>query len=455
MQKIFPPLPRKANYVKITQDVDFFLLFCLIAQDHEVCFFLESLGEESYDSRFSVIGFAPDNLIWAIKDKFFFDGKEIPCENPYSFLRQNFPQTAISRHYAGGLVGYLGYDSANYFEPSLNISWHPDFPAFYFGYYTDGLVYDKFTGEIYYFYYNENRKEKVMSYLKNLSHAGEFLPKVQLNFKGYSKTKEQHKEMVSAVLEEIKAGNTFQCQIGISLFYEIEGSPLALYAKLREINPSPYMFYLKFYDRVLAGASPELVFRLRQGEMETYPLAGTTRRGTNKEEDRSLVRQLLCDIKEIAEHNMLIDLHRNDIGRVARFGTVKVRRFFDIKKFSHVQHISSEVVGIISPQHDMFTALASVFPAGTLSGAPKIESMKIIDRIEKEPRGPYGGAVGHFGFNRDCTFAIPIRSFFVYKNKIYSRASGGIVYDSKPEKEYQEIENKLAAIRKAFANFEV
>ncbi|MCS6984423.1 MAG: chorismate-binding protein [Leptospiraceae bacterium] len=435
--------------------MDFFALFAIIQKENPIAFLLESLGEETYDSRYSAIGFAPQHELYAIQDKFFIDGKEIACENPYYFIRENFPKQVISRHYAGGLVGYLGYDSANYFEKNLNISYHPHFPAFYFGYYTDGLVYDKFTGEIYYFYYNTERQSTIERYLEELRKTSYREEKVEVSFKGFSKSQKEHEEMVYAVLEEIKAGNTFQCQIGLSLFYELRGDPLMLYARLREINPSPYMFYLKFRDLILAGASPELVFRLRQGEMETYPLAGTTHRGSNAEEDRRLVRSLLTDPKEIAEHNMLIDLHRNDIGRVARFGTVKVRRFFDIKKFSHVQHISSEVVGIISPKHDMFTALASVFPAGTLSGAPKIESMKIIDRIEKEPRGPYGGAVGHFGFNGDCTFAIPIRSFFVKGNKIFARASGGIVYDSRPEKEYREIMGKLAAIQKAFSLYEV
>jgi anthranilate synthase component I len=213
------------------------------------------------------------------------------------------------------------------------------------------------------------------------------------------------------------------------------------------VNPSPHMFYLKFPGNIrLIGASPELLFRLRNGEMESFPLAGTTKRSSNAEEDLDLVRKLLSDPKEIAEHNMLIDLHRNDIGRVARFGTVKVRRRFDIKKFSHVQHISSEVVGIIRHDEDMFSGLASSFPAGTLSGAPKIESMKIIERVENEARGPYGGAVGHFGMNGDCTFAIPIRTLFLKSEDAFARASGGIVFDSDPKSEYEEIQNKLASV---------
>lgn len=183
--------------------------------------------------------------------------------------------------------------------------------------------------------------------------------------------------------------------------------------------------------------------------METFPLAGTAKRGKTAAEDQELARRLLNDPKEIAEHNMLVDLHRNDLGRVAKFGTVKVRSLMDIKKFSHVQHISSEISGVIKEGEDMFSALAASFPAGTLTGAPKIESMKIINRIENVPRGPYGGAVGHFGFDGNCTFAISIRSLFVSGDYAFAQTSGGVVLDSDPEKEYEEIENKLAGMRKA------
>jgi anthranilate synthase component 1 len=213
------------------------------------------------------------------------------------------------------------------------------------------------------------------------------------------------------------------------------------------------MFFIKFGQTKLVGASPELLFRLRQGELETFPLAGTARRGKNSEEDMTLARSLLNDPKEIAEHNMLVDLHRNDLGRISKIGSVKVRRLMDVKKFSHVQHISSEVVGIIGRKEDMFSGLSRVFPAGTLSGAPKIESMKIIQRIENDSRGPYGGSVGQFGFNGDSTHVIPIRTLFVNGNKAFSRASGGIVYDSVAENEYQEILNKSAAIGKSLEEF--
>lgn len=458
-------LPLKPNYQKIYHTLDFFGLFRTIESHSHTCFFLESLEEGSSDSRFSVIGFLPEVILRATHNGLHYesmstdpDSGSAPeksdfyeCENPYELLAQWMPRNSISRNYCGGLVGYIGYDATNFFEPNLNLKFHPDFDPFVFGVYTDGLVYDKMTGEVFYFYYGTNRSSQVEAWIKeNPPSSG------QLSAQLLEKTrdKSQHSAMVDETLEEIRAGNTFQCQIGFQVNYELNGSTMAFYEALREVNPSPYMYYVKFGQKKIIGASPELVFRLRQGEMETYPLAGTTRRSPDAAEDLGNARALLNDPKEIAEHNMLVDLHRNDLGRVARFGTVKVRRLMDIRKFSHVQHISSEVVGIIRKDMNMFDGLKAVFPAGTLSGAPKVESMKIIERIEQSPRGPYGGAVGHFGWNGDTTFAIPIRTLFVNGNKAFARASGGIVFDSDPDYEFREIENKLAAIVRTLERFE-
>lgn len=266
-------------------------------------------------------------------------------------------------------------------------------------------------------------------------------------------SREQHAEAVLKVKQDIAAGRIFQCEVGFKSRYRLQGDCINIYEALREVNPSPQMYYLRFGDERLIGASPELLFRLRQGEMETYPLAGTTRRGRDAQEDTQLARALLNDPKEIAEHNMLVDLHRNDIGRVARFGTVKVRSLMDVKRFSHVQHISSEIVGILAESEDMFSALASNFPAGTLTGAPKIEAMKIIDELEPDGRGPYGGAVGTFSFNGDCTFAIPIRSVFAKGEEAYVQTCGGNVYDSDVDAEYEEIQRKLAGTRKVLSRF--
>ena len=448
----------KPKYVKIGDEYDFFQLFIKIEQNFKNCFLFESLGEESNISRYHIVGFNPKYLVYSEqKDQLIIEdtsnGKieKYICDNPYYELRTIIPQNIISRKYAGGLVGFIGYDSINFFEENLNITKNNNFESFKFGVYLDGLIFDQMTGEIFYYYYEDNKIEILKEILKQ---TNKFNKNVDCKFIKNSMTKEDHRKAVLKIKEDIKNGLIFQCEVGFKSHYRIKGNLTEIYSKLRSLNPSPHMYFMKFDDQVIIGASPELLFRLKNGEMETFPLAGTTKRGSNKEEDLKLARELLNDSKEIAEHNMLVDLHRNDLGRVAKFGTVKVRNLMDIKKYSHVQHISSEIAGIINENEDMFSALASNFPAGTLSGAPKIEAMKIINEIEEDGRGPYGGAIGQFGFNGDCTFAIPIRSLFIKGEEAYAQTCGGNVYDSDPDKEYQEIERKLEAMKTVLKSFE-
>ncbi len=444
-------LPGKPHYHKLAQDLDFFQLFRAIERRYDTCFLLESLGEESDTSRNHIIGFDPDATIMAtdrhtlvIEDHITGIVTNHTCDNPYYALRELVPQNIISRRYAGGLVGYIGFDSINYFEPTLNICASKLFEPFKFGVFKDGLVYDKMTGEIFYFHYDRNRFAEVEQLLHEAVPKAESL---EVTFLGDGMSREEHESAVHKVKEDIRNGLVFQCEVGFQSHYQISGDTLRIYERLRDVNPSPHMYYMKFADQKIIGASPELLFRLRQGEMETFPLAGTARRGVDRAEDVQLARALLSDPKEIAEHNMLVDLHRNDIGRVARFGTVKVRSLMDIKRYSHVQHISSEIVGIIDEDEDMFSALASNFPAGTLSGSPKIEALKIINGLESKGRGPYGGALGQFSFNGDCTFAIPIRTLFMRGEEAYTQTCGGNVYDSEPAAEYLEIQRKLAAMK--------
>jgi len=448
----------KPKYVKIGDEYDFFQLFIKIEQNFKNCFLFESLGEESNISRYHIVGFNPKYIVYSEqKDQLIIEdtsnGKieKYVCDNPYYELRTIIPQNIISRKYAGGLVGFIGYDSINFFEESLNITKNNNFESFKFGVYLDGLIFDQMTGEVFYYYYEENKIEILKDILKQ---NNKFNKNIDCKFIKNSMTKEDHRKAVLKIKEDIKNGLIFQCEVGFKSHYRIKGNLTEIYSKLRSLNPSPHMYFMKFDDQVIIGASPELLFRLKNGEMETFPLAGTTKRGSNKEEDLKLARELLNDSKEIAEHNMLVDLHRNDLGRVAKFGTVKVRNLMDIKKYSHVQHISSEIAGIINENEDMFSALASNFPAGTLSGAPKIEAMKIINEIEDDGRGPYGGAIGQFGFNGDCTFAIPIRSLFIKGEEAYAQTCGGNVYDSDPDKEYQEIERKLEAMKTVLKSFE-
>ena len=433
-------LGQKPTYVKFAEDVDFLDLFKKIERHSESCFIFESLGEEGKFSRYSILGFDPEHIISGRGKTLTIDGMEYKVENPYLALRDIMPARALGREYAGGLIGYLSYEALMYFEPSLKIKTHDTFEQFMFGVYTDGLIHDKLTNELIYFYYETDR-----SALLHDIHDSE-LPKgsFKATFVADGLSESEHSKIVEDVKDLIRAGNTFQCEVGFKSKYKVEGNSLHVYERLREVNPSPFMYFVKFGDpstgsgqeKKIIGASPELLFSLREGEMTTRPLAGTIARGKTDEEDQKLARELLNDPKERAEHTMLVDLHRNDIGKVAQFGTVRVKDLMSVKKFSHVQHISSEITGTIRSGEDMFSALAANFPAGTVTGTPKIEAIKIIDKNEPEARGPYGGGVGHFGFNGDCTFALALRSVFVSGRDAYAQTSGGIVYDSEPKKEY-------------------
>lgn len=458
MNKQTPPrvqLPRKPHYHTISADCDFFSLFKKIERRFEHCFCLESLGEDSHMARHSIIGFDPEQLIYAnaktltIEER---DGsrKHYLSDNPYELLRDIIPQNIISRRYAGGLTGYLGYDAMNYFEPTLNIQHSEMFDTFRFGLFKDGLILDKMSGELIYFHYTNSRIAEIEAIIAMPDIVSEPLV---VSPTGDTMTRADHRAAVLKVKQDIIDGKIFQAEVGFKKRFLLQGDTMNIYENMRKMNPSPQMYYLKFGEQKLIGASPELLFRLRQGEMETFPLAGTAQRGTNEQEDTALARILLNDPKEIAEHNMIVDLHRNDIGRVAQFGTVKVRNLMDIKRFSHVQHISSEIVGIMAEGEDMFSALASNFPAGTLTGAPKIEAVKIINDLENDGRGPYGGGVGHFSFNGDCSFAIPIRTVFARGEQAYVQTCGGNVYDSKPDDEYEEIYRKFAGTKKVLDLF--
>jgi anthranilate synthase component I len=444
-------IPRKPTYVNFANDIDFFELFKKIEKNFDNCYLFESLGEQSRSSRYSVIGFEPEHVIRAKQNTLYFDDQEFEVENPYYALREIVPTEVISRQYSGGLVGYMNYDAVNYIEPSVSVTVHDKFPQFMFGVYTDGLVLDTITNQLFYFYYTKNRLVLIQSIMRQTVQD----EKLSVSFLGNTMSRAEHEKAVLATKEDIIAGLIFQCEVGFRSEYQINGDAMKIYQKLREVNPSPYMYYVKFGDKKLIGASPELLFSLTDGEAETHPLAGTIRRGETEAEDRRLARKLLNDKKEAAEHKMLVDMHRSDIGRICQFGTVKVRSLMDVKRFEFVQHIGSEVGGILKPDEDMFSGLAALFPGGVLSGTPKVETIKIIDEREGEARGPYGGAVGSFGFNGDCTFAIPIRTLFVSGNDAYTQTCSGIVYDSVPDAEYDEIERKLAGMKKTLNEFAI
>jgi anthranilate synthase component 1 len=262
-------------------------------------------------------------------------------------------------------------------------------------------------------------------------------------------THEGYKQAVEKAKDYIRAGDIFQVVPSQRWAQRFELPPFALYRSLRRTNPSPFMFFFNFGSFQVIGASPEILVRLRDGEVTVRPIAGTRKRGATQEEDKALELDLLADQKELAEHLMLLDLGRNDVGRVAKVGTVRPTEQFIIERYSHVMHIVSNVVGHLAEGEDALSALLAGLPAGTVSGAPKVRAMQIIDELEPEKRGVYGGGVGYFAANGEMDFCIALRTAVLKDQTLYIQAGGGVVYDSDPESEYQETVNKSNALKRA------
>ena len=315
-------------------------------------------------------------------------------------------------------------------------------PLMEFGIYDDGLLYDNLRKKLFYFYHNENRfnKLKITENKFGEFHSSDVNPNMD---------KKRYSEIVNKAKKYIHGGDIFQVVLSRKFSFDIEGDNLTLYKTLRNLNPSPYMYHLKQGSKTIIGASPEMLVRITNKKVETFPIAGTRKIGNDEEKNKQLSEELLHDEKELAEHTMLVDLGRNDIGRVCEFGTVYPESLMQIKRFSHVQHIVSHVVGKLSSENDMFNAFKAVFPAGTVSGAPKVRAMEIIDELETESRGPYAGAVGYFSFNGCCDFAIAIRSIFLEEGKGFIQSGAGIVSDSIAENEFKETEHKAGAMLQA------
>ena len=256
-------------------------------------------------------------------------------------------------------------------------------------------------------------------------------------------------DMVERAKEYIRAGDIFQCVPSQRFTGVYDGDLFAVYRMLRVINPSPYMFYIRVDDLEIAGASPETLVKVTNGEIMNFPIAGTRRRGATDEEDDALERELLADPKELAEHNMLVDLARNDVGKVSDIGSVLVSDYMKIQRFSHVMHITTQVTGRLRSDYDALDALRSVLPAGTLSGAPKIRAMEIIDELEGEQRGVYGGGIGYVGYDGNLDVCIAIRTIVKANGKAYIQVGGGVVLDSDPASEYDETVNKAMAVFRA------
>jgi anthranilate synthase component 1 len=288
----------------------------------------------------------------------------------------------------------------------------------------------------------DNRLDQIME-IANEEYS---LEKMSVRNKGSYFSKDQYEKMVMETQERIIDGEIFQTVISNAQKYKISGNKLNFYDTLRKVNPSPYMYHLKLGEREIIGSSPEMLVRVENREVETFPIAGTRPRGNNPAEDQKLATELLADKKERAEHLMLVDLARNDVGKVSEFGTVNVHDYMTIKKFSHVQHILSRVTGNLNPEKTAVDAFAAIFPAGTVSGAPKIRAMEIIEEMEGQPRDAYAGALGYFSLNGNANFAITIRSLICEGKNAKIQAGAGIVHDSVPENEFMECSNKAQAL---------
>jgi anthranilate synthase component 1 len=346
-----------------------------------------------------------------------------------------------SYRYLGGAVGVVNYDAIRLVENIQDAHNSPQ-PLMEFGIYDDGILYDNIHKKLFYFYHDENRFDRLKISEDEFEefYSSDVTPNMN---------EEKFSNIVNKAKKYIHDGDIFQVVLSRKFAFESSGDSLTLYKTLRKLNPSPYMYHLKQGKKTIIGASPEMLVRITGDKVETFPIAGTRKITDDEEKNKRLSEELIHDEKELAEHTMLVDLGRNDIGRVCKFGTVHPESLMQIKRFSHVQHIVSHVVGNLAPENDMFDAFQAVFPAGTVSGAPKVRAMEIIDELETESRGPYAGAVGYFSYNGCCDFAIAIRSIFIDDKKGFVQSGAGIVSDSVAENEFKETEHKAGAMLQA------
>ena len=434
------------NIVPLELTENQFQIYTKIARNYSNTFLFESLTGPEVLAETSVMGFDPKITFKGYTDKVEIfqnnNTQTIQTQNPFSELKKLLKKSSNQQYrYLGGAVGIVNYDSIRLTEDIPDSHDSPQ-PLMEFGIYDDGLLYDNVQKKLFYFYYDENRFDKLKI---GRDESGNF----QCSEVRANTDRQKFSEIVKKAKEYIYSGDIFQVVLSRKFLFDAKGDDLTLYKKLRSLNPSPYMYHLKQGKKITIGASPEMLVRITNDKVETFPIAGTRKITQDETKNQKLSEELLNDEKELAEHTMLVDLGRNDIGRVCKYGTVHPESLMEIKRFSHVQHIVSHVVGKISEEKDMFDAFRAVFPAGTVSGAPKVRAMEIIDELETESRGPYAGAVGYFSFNNCCDFAIAIRSIFINDSKGFVQSGAGIVSDSIPENEFKETEHKASAMLQA------
>lgn len=476
----FERLTKQGNLIPIYQEIladtetPVSALMKLRAKTH--CFLLESVEGGEKWGRYTFLGFDP-HCIFTVRgeDVLIKQNGETKTQkhggDPLTLLKdilfsyRPVPVEGLPRFY-GGAVGFLGYDMVRYFE-RLPAQAHQDLliddAVFLI---TDTLmIFDNVRHTIKVVacaltegrndlraVYDEavERIEKMIKLIKSPAQTRELPHAARDDTSSRSNMQpEAFKAMVRQAKEYIVAGDVIQVVLSQRFQREHRTDPIDLYRALRYINPSPYLFFLKLDGLILIGSSPEVTVRLEEGIAELRPIAGTRRRGKNEQEDRHLSDELLQDPKERAEHVMLVDLGRNDLGRIAQIGSVQVSQYMVVERYSHVMHLVSHVQSQLIPGKDAFDVLRATFPAGTLSGAPKIRAMEIIDELEPSRRGPYGGAVGYFSYTGNMDFCITIRTMVIQDGSIYIQAGAGIVADSDPEAEYQETVNKAMGMMQA------
>jgi len=432
-------------------------------QDESYSYLLQSAEGGEKIARFSFIGFDP-MVVLKIKDH------EISLESDFKMdysardpvetvkeLMNNFCVSGAGNfsRFTSGFVGYFSYDLMRYFIALEDKKDNLKLPDCEFIFTKNNIIFDHKKNNLYILSFDAEEIKKTEKFLSK-NKDDNFVDSTGKSSKSSKSCKfrsnmkrEDFEKNVESAKEYIKAGDVFQVVISQRFSSDFNGSSFNIYKNLKKINPSPYMFYLNYKERKIIGSSPEMLARAEKRRIYTYPIAGTRKRGKNKKEDIELEKELLNDEKEKAEHVMLVDLGRNDIGRVAKFGSVKVNKFMKIEKYSHVQHIVSEISGTLNKDKDEFSALKSIFPAGTVSGAPKVRAMEIINELEPEKRGIYAGCIGYFSFNHNMDTAIAIRTIVLNKDRVNVQVGAGIVSDSAPEKEYKETINKAKAMFKA------
>jgi anthranilate synthase component 1 len=406
-------------------------------------------------AQYSFIGFNPrlsitvKNGVAVTRDERTGEENKQHVTDPLSAIQQALKNRVLLNkdfRFIGGAVGYISYDVVRYWEKlPLKTRDATGFPDVQMGVFDDGIVFDHRQKTAYYYFLDEDQSEEIL-HLNGFSDDSEAF---SFNHPKVNVTQEHFEESVEKAKEYVRKGDVFQVVLSKRFDFRVQGDLIGFYRSLRTINPSPYMYFFKAGNRQIVGSSPEMLVRVENRTVETFPIAGTRPVAKNPAENKRLAQDLLADPKERAEHVMLVDLARNDIGKVAAYGSVHVPEFMQVHKYSHVQHIVSRVVGNLREGYDSYDAFKAVFPAGTVSGAPKPRAMEIIEELETARRGPYAGAVGYFSYNGNADFAITIRTLFADKGKAHIQAGAGIVADSVPEREWLETENKAQALMKA------